>query len=582
MNIFKTFRTFSPIPSWFLIATIFILVFLIYSGSLGAGFKWDDHNLIEDNHEIKTWSNTIDIFTKPLHGFSAYYRPLQTLSYKLDYSVWKLNPSGYHLTNILLHFLNTLLLFTLIVLLTKNKRAAWASALLFACHPALAEPVNYISSRSDLLVALFILLASIFYSLREIKNEKAPSLLALFCFILALLSKEIALVFPFVLLIRESCSKKNYLKTFPYFLIALIFLIFRFEVIPFKTTHAFSPSLLLSIPKAFTTYVLALIFPFNPYKTWYIPPVASFQKADFIIPLLGLFLFFFFATKIFQKSRTAWFGLLWFCAYLLPFSTLLYLFCTFQAFPFSYAWIYTPAIGAFLCLSALIPKNFEFKKSSYTILFSIIILSFSFVTLRYNALWKGSEVDFYKHIIKNQTDLGISIIYANMGRSYLDENKLTDALEALNKAIQINPRDLNALSNIAIVYRNQKKYKEALEIFKKVLEIDPKNAKTLFSIGTIHSETGQIEEAINYYKKAIVVNPHISKIHYNIGLLYLKKNNNGLAVKSFQQAATLDPDNADAHYNLAILYAQSGESEKALKEYGIVKRLEPNAFHQTH
>ena len=449
---------------------------------------------------------------------------------------------------------------------------------MFACHPALAEPVNYISSRSDLLVAFFILLASIFYSLREKKNEKAISLFALFCFILALLSKEIAFIFPFVLLAQESCSKKNYIKTLPYFLISLLFLIFRFEIIPFKTTHAFSPSLLLSIPKAFITYVLALIFPFNPHKTWYITPVASIQKADFILPVLGLFLFAFLAKKIFQRSKAAWLGLLWFCVYLLPFSTLLYLFCSFQAFPFSYAWIYTPAIGAFLCLGALIPENLEFKKSFFTILFPIILLSFSFITLKYNALWRSSEIDFYKHIVKNQSDSGVSVIYANLGRSYLDENKYTEALEVLNKAVQINPRDLNALSNIAMVYKNQKKYKESLEVFKKVLEVDPENAKALVSIGSIYSETGEIKKAIDYYKKALACEPRVSKIYYNIGLLYLKKNNTSLATKSFQQAATLDPDNVDAHYNLAILYAQNGESEKALKEYEIVKKTQPNAF----
>ncbi len=565
-------------PHWLLLSSLFFFCLGVYANSLNGGFKWDDIILIKDNYTIKTWSNAADAFLKPLHGFPAYWRPLQTISYRLDYSFWKLNPLGYHLTSVLLHLVNTLLVYCFIFLVTGNKRGSWIAAALFACHPALAEPVNYISSRPDLLVAMFILAVFIFYILSKTDKRKIFLPLSLFSFCLALLSKEVAFIVPWVLLAQEALFTKRYKKTYPYILIAFAFFVLRQALVPLKTFHAFSPTLLLSVPKAFLSYSIALVFPANLHKSWHISPVASGIHADFILSVVGIGLLGMLVKKTCARSKPALFGIIWFILILLPFSTLLYLFCKIEFFPFSYAWLYTPAIGAFLFVASLLAPDPGPGRKAARIIFPAVIALFSFATMNYNATWAGSEMDFYKDTLKHQPDLAVSTIYTNMGRSFMEEKKYDEALNMLNKALLINPRDTVALCDIGMTYELQKRYKEAREVFEKVLKWDGQDTRALFGIGLILTDENKLDEALLAYKKALAIDPNNSKIRYNVGLIYARKNNEDAALNELQGSVRLDPDNIDAHYNLAILYARKNDLKNALKECAIVTKTQPQAF----
>ena len=136
---------------------IFILLILtigVYSNTLKNGFVFDDYFIIIDNIFIKDWKNLSGLLSKDYFSRSgeATYRPVVTLSYFVDYSLWGLKPYGYHLTNVLIHSVNAVLVFLFVLLLIKGRRAAFLAALLFAVHPVLTEAVNAISLREDLLI----------------------------------------------------------------------------------------------------------------------------------------------------------------------------------------------------------------------------------------------------------------------------------------------------------------------------------------------------------------------------------------------------------------------------------------------
>jgi hypothetical protein len=154
-------------------------IVLVYANTLVNQFVWDDNVTIVRNNFIKSWSNVPRIFSKSyLSPFvrtgSSYspdirvssgetsYRPIATLSYMLDYSIWKLNPFGYHLTNLALHLINAILIYLLINALTRNKNTALLASLLFALHPVNSEAINNISNRKDLLAFLSIFAYSVY------------------------------------------------------------------------------------------------------------------------------------------------------------------------------------------------------------------------------------------------------------------------------------------------------------------------------------------------------------------------------------------------------------------------------------
>ncbi|MFC1624718.1 hypothetical protein ACFL28_05380, partial [Candidatus Omnitrophota bacterium] len=149
------------------IALIILLGFIIYGNSLDGKFMWDDEKLIEENTYIKEWRHIKEIFTenigKGAGEKSNFYRPLQMLTYMIDYSLWKLDARGYHLTNIFLHILVALGIFYLVSILFKDTLLSFLASIFFVVHPIHAGPTNYISARANSLVAVFMLLTLIFY-----------------------------------------------------------------------------------------------------------------------------------------------------------------------------------------------------------------------------------------------------------------------------------------------------------------------------------------------------------------------------------------------------------------------------------
>ena len=143
----------------FAVLGLIILSFAAYLNTLPNTFVFDDIYVISGNYFIRDWKNFWGLFTSKYFAASGElsYRPVVTLSYFVDYSLWHLNPMGYHLTNIILHTLNSTILFFLVQRMVRNTPLAFLASLFFACHPVLSEAVNAISYREDLLCCYFLL-----------------------------------------------------------------------------------------------------------------------------------------------------------------------------------------------------------------------------------------------------------------------------------------------------------------------------------------------------------------------------------------------------------------------------------------
>ena len=158
------------IKSHFLILLLVAFAFAVYANSIKGPFLLDDNTLVEANPLVKSMSDISKFFKRDIFAhaidsrpISNSYRPLQMITYAIDFFLWSNDPKGFHLTNILIHIFNVILVFLLVKKLFNNKAISFFVSLLFAINPVNTSCVSYISGRADILVAAFMLLSIIFY-----------------------------------------------------------------------------------------------------------------------------------------------------------------------------------------------------------------------------------------------------------------------------------------------------------------------------------------------------------------------------------------------------------------------------------
>lgn len=247
-----------------------LLSFLLLLPLLGYGFLSDDFPLIVANPRLQSWSLFFQNLLTPFFSFPTnpqlhYWRPATLLSYALELRLWGISPWGFHLTNILLHTANTLLLYLLLKRFRPEGALPWTASLLFLLHPAHGENIAWISGRTDLLAFLFLALSLLFRL--EYEERKRGLSISLLFFTLALLSKEAALLFlPLLFLLFPSKGLKNrLLLLLPYLSLLPLYLFLHQKA---ASTLALNRGLLWAdIPLALRSagaYVRILLFPNLP------------------------------------------------------------------------------------------------------------------------------------------------------------------------------------------------------------------------------------------------------------------------------------------------------------------------------
>jgi len=184
-----------------LILIIFIVNFLLYFNSIHHDFLKDDFRLIVENPRIKDFKSFLNsinskFFAFPDFPYLHYWRPLTLFTFFIDYKLWGLNPSGYHLFNILVNAFNGILLFLIFYSISEKILYSFFISIFFSVHPSHVEAVSWISGRTDLLATFFIFSAILLYILFLKKKLILFYIVSTVCFILALLSKENAVLFP--------------------------------------------------------------------------------------------------------------------------------------------------------------------------------------------------------------------------------------------------------------------------------------------------------------------------------------------------------------------------------------------------
>lgn len=434
---------------------LFSLSCLLYAKATGFGFipSWDDAEYVIDNIYIRGFSaqNLEFIFTRT---FFSNYAPLHLLSYAIDFSIWELDPAGYHLTNIIIHGLNSCLVYLIVSRITGLKAAAFIPALMFALHPLNVENVAWVAERKTLLTSFFSFLSVLSYLAFRDKGRFGLYLLCVFFFMLALLSKPLTVTLPLIALAYEAFIKKEF-KAWPYlvplFAVSLVFAVIAFKAHSGANTieeGSLSAGVLFgavypTMLPVYWKYIGMIVWPSGLSGFYDTPVYGSFLAPVVAVSLLGWAVAF--ALVFWKGTAQVRFWFLWFWIWLLPVSNII-------PIPVYYAdrYMYLPAIGAFVLFSLLLSKAAAAfppaKKASVG--FALVIAVF-FASAAFSRLdvWKD-EISFWEDTVKKSPAQDKARL--NLGYAYEMSGRFEEAEQAYIEAIKIYP-SFEAGSNLEMV-----------------------------------------------------------------------------------------------------------------------------------
>ncbi|UCC95152.1 MAG: tetratricopeptide repeat protein [Candidatus Omnitrophota bacterium] len=596
----------------FTLLSIILIIFLgfaVYANSLNGKFLWDDDDLVKNNVYIKNFKLLPNIFIKPIGAGvgkkDSFYRPLQILSYAIDFSLWKLNVVGYHLTNVALHIGVALMLYWLATLLFGDRLLSSLATLLYIVHPAHTAAVAYISGRADSLALLCMLLCFICY-LKRLNVKKASVYTWMVAsYVCALLSKEFSLILPLTLLLYHYTFRKKVASRefFSLVGIALAYIVFRFTVLGSMLPHREVPVTLLErIPGFFVAlpqYIRLLILPFDLHME-YGNKLFSITDPKAIIGLAILLALTLYAFRIRKVYKLIFFSLFWFFITLLPFSGLYPI----NAYMAEH-WLYVPSIGFFLILANFFAFLYRTKKSQIvSVVFVGLLTFYSYLAWRQNTYWKNPRA-LYERTLKYapesrtaNNNLGLIYYtlgkkeeaiglfkktieidreyvggYNNLGCAYRNLGKFEEAVVVFEKAIEIDPQFVFAYNNIGLLYHTMGETKKAIAFFQKAIEINPTYPEPYNNLGVSYATSGKNQEAISSYKKAIQFNPYYADAYHNLGLALYNTGKNKEAITLFKKSLEIDPNYTKAHYNLAVIYFHQNQHSLAIKHCDRAKEL---------
>ncbi|MDP1854064.1 MAG: tetratricopeptide repeat protein [Candidatus Omnitrophota bacterium] len=554
-----------------LIALIAIVGFYIYANCLDGKFIWDDVWYVKNNFHIKHWSHIRKIFTSDIYlrtdfgTGNAFYRPLQMFSYMIDYSVWKLNVKGYHLSNIALHILTALSIYWLINILWRDQYLSLFTALLFITHPIHTEAVDYIAGRADSLAALFVIISFVLYIKQIDGRRMGISFLMLASYILALLSKEYSLILLGVLLLYSYTFKRS-LKNRGFYLILIAsfsYILLRLTILKklLIVQLSFDNGFLERIPGFFvaiTNYIRLLVFPFNLHMEYGID-LFDIRDPKAIAGALSAILLLFFAFKKRKTDKLAFFSVSWFFITLLPVSNLYPI----NAYMAEH-WLYLPSLGFFLIVARFLWSLFRTARFRSIALFCVLALAsfYSYLTIKQNEYWRDPIVFFQRTLEYSPYS---ARLYLNLANAYSDSGRYDEAIGSYKKAIELLPDCADAYTNFGVVYSRLGRHEEAIALYKKAIEIAPDNAQAYTNLGNAYMDIGRHNEAIVLYRKAIEINKGHAEAYYNLGVAYDRLENPKEAIIAYRKAIEINPAHTDAYYNLGILYVGLGDKLKAIE-----------------
>ena len=550
-----------------------VVTFVAFYPSMGNGFvNWDDVVYIMNNDMIKTLSfhNLAKMFSS---FFMGNYHPVTILSFAVDYSLFNLNPQGYHVHNLLLHIIDAVLVyFVAWHLFRKNTLVAFIVSMLFAIHPMHVESVAWVSERKDLLYTLYFLLAMLSYIFYVRTREKKYFYYTLACFLVSLLAKAQAVTLPVVLLLIDyllarKTDAKMFMEKIPFFALSLLFGIIA--ILAQKADDSINPVGLSLVNSMFyaqysiAVYLFKLLLPVNLTCLYEYPFTAAGEIPFYVYlsPVIVVMLFII-IWKTWKKSPETCFGLLFFLVVIFPVLQFLPVGKAIVAERYSYI----PYIGLFLIIAVLFVKLRDRMKSTVykktlDYLGAGVILTLCLLTWNRTLVWADSVSLWTDVMQKNPKCMSA---YINRSYMYMQYKENEKAIKDCDEGLKIDSTQYKLYINRGTAYRNLAAYDLALTNFTAAILKNPKSYDTYLDRGILYTDRlNKIDSGISDFRYFLKFRPDDIHGNYNLSVAYYKKPNYDSSLFFSEKTLVLSPDYPDAHYMCAIAWAAKQDFVKA-------------------
>jgi len=571
------------------------LVFIVYSNTFDNSFVWDDTKLIQENIKVHYLRYIPQFFTRdyfdrataPSHSGLAqqYWRPLVLLSFSTDFLFWGQNPLGYHLTSIMFHALNAMLVLIVLSMVPKTRPVAWYASLVFALHPLNTNAVAFISGRTDLLATTFFLLGCIFF-LCHITMQKSGFLtipgLAL-CLALSLMAKESLMAAPLLLIFLGACAappprRRVAEALFTSLVVLAIFFLYRaladLPLGDWRTALRYvSIRTLLAAAESIILYGRLFLLPIGLYLDRFLslpsPMAPGALSLAFLLLAVTLM-----AIRSFTRGNPHGFFFLWFASALLPVSNIIPIYPGLAATQLYIGeqLLYLPSIGlsgllAVIWLTA-VNRQGTMAPLARTAGASVLIL-FGILTYAHNEYWQN-DLTFYEQTVRRSPRSSRMLL--NLGVSYAHQRRYDDAVKMISRSLAYNPRWAIAHNGLGVVYAMMGNADDARREFRRAIECDPMLAAAHYNLGMAAAD---MAEAAGHYRRAIELSPLYTAARIKLAAAYSAQGETDNALRILNEALAYDPHSFEARANLAVTYEKARRLKEAIEQYRTIATQYP-------
>jgi len=537
--------------------------------------NYDDGLYVTENYRVQAGLTMKSVTWAFTSTHASNWHPLTWLSHMVDCQLFGLNPGYHHLTSLLLHIANALMLFLVLKRMTGSVWKSSFIAALFALHPLHVESVAWVAERKDVLSTFFWILTIWAYVYYTQRPNLARYLLVVLSFSLGLMSKPMLVTMPFILLLlddwplgrsrvgRLGCDLNSQtahslnfrkpqsvwaglvLEKVPLFGLAAASSALTFfaqqqggavrslEVFPIETRIS-------NVLVSYVSYIGKMLWPYRlalPYP--YPEMLPMWQVAGASLFLVSVSILVIHYGKRHSYLRVGW---LWYLGTLVPVIGLVQIGS--QAMADRYTYI--PLIGLFIMMVWGIPDilaGWRYRRVLFVISAAVLFLSFIMITRDQVRHWCNS-ITLFKH------------------------------------TLNVTTNNFTAYCQLGLALSGQGRFQEAIPILSVALQLRPSHPETYNHLGVISAQEGKTQEASAYFSKALRIKADYAEAHSNLGAILLQQGKIQEAIEHFTEAVRINPNFPVAHFFLGFAYLLIGDQNSALEEYKILVQINPNLAKQ--
>jgi tetratricopeptide (TPR) repeat protein len=572
-------------------------ILAIYWQVLGFEFvNYDDDRYVTRNPMVQqglTWESVKWAFSST---HAEFWHPLTWLSHMLDTQLFGLNPAGHHFSNLLLHIINTLLLFWIFATATGHQWRSYMVAALFALHPLHVESVAWVAERKDVLSTFFWMLTTLMY-VGYAKNPGMRRYMQVsICLILGLMTKPMLVTLPFVFLLLDLWPLKRLnlplpvkidhksvwqqaclliREKIPLFTITAVFSIITF-IAQTADRHAgsFGHPLDERLATSLVSYIIYLIktvWPFQLAVFYPYPDRYSFWQVAGAFLILAIITFG--VIRAVQRCPYLPVGWFWYMGTFLPVIGIVQV----GAHATADRYTYIPLIGIFIMIAwgfHHLLAGWRHQKLVVCIGAPLIVGFFMAVAFTQIGHWQNSSL-LFENALKNTRDNYLA--YNNLGNIFFRKGQIEIAKNYYTSAIQIEPEFAVAHGNLGATLVRKGKIRQAIDQFNLALSIDPGQKGARQNLGNTLAAVESIRAEIATTKKIAETDSENHQLKYELGTLYQSLGETKNAIQQYERIPTTHPQFVPAVKQLAGIQKEIGNYREAIGLYQKVLKIEPQS-----